>query len=262
MNYQEIELVTDARQVVWLTLNRPEKHNAMSVQMMAEITAAFEEIEQNKKIRAVVIRGSGKTFCAGADLNWMQSNLDKTREQRIAESQRLSILLTAVDKSSKLVIAAINGSSFAGGIGLMCACDIVIGVDSARFALTETRLGLVPANISTYVLRRIGPANTRRVALNACLFDAETAEKMGFLDRVVAADELDQAVEAELRQALDCAPQAISKAKHMLAALEMGGLENVDDYLIGQLADTWEGDEAQQGIRAFFAKQAPPWKVE
>jgi len=262
MNYQEIKFTTDARQVVWLTLNRPEKHNAMSVQMMAEITAAFEEIEQKEKIRAVVIRGSGKTFCAGADLNWMQSNLDKTREQRIAESQRLSSLLTAVDKSSKLVIAAINGSSFAGGIGLMCACDIVIGVDSARFALTETRLGLVPANISTYVLRKIGPAHTRRVALNACLFDAETAEKMGFLDRVVAADELDQAVEIELKQALDCAPQAISKAKHMLAALEMGGIENVDDYLIGQLADTWEGDEAQQGIRAFFAKQAPPWKVE
>ncbi len=262
MKYEQIKLNIDTKQIAWLSLNRPEKHNAMSVLMMAEITAAFEEFERNKKIRAVVIRASGKTFCAGADLKWMQANLDKTREQRITESKRLSMLLTAVDQSSKLVIAAVNGSSFAGGIGLMCACDIVIGVESARFALTETRLGLVPANITPYVLRKIGPANTRRVALNACLFDAQTAEKLGFLDRLVAPDELDHAVNTELKQALDCAPLAISKTKQMLARLQKGGVDDIEGYLIGQLADAWEGDEAQQGIRAFFAKQAPPWKVE
>jgi len=262
MNYEEISFRVDEKKIARITLNRPGKHNAMSVLMMSEITAVFDEIERNKEIRAVVMRGAGKSFCAGADLKWMQSNLDKTREQRIAESQRLSVLLTTIDQSSKLVIAALNGSSFAGGIGLMCACDIVISVDTARFALTETRLGLVPANITPYVLRKIGPANTRRVVLNACMFDASTAEKMGFVDVVVSADELDNAIDNELTQVLSCAPQAIARTKQMLAALDKGEVDNIEDYLIGQLADAWEGNEAQQGIRAFFAKQPPPWKVE
>ena len=262
MNYEEIKLELGANQVARLTLNRPERHNAMSVLMMSEITAAFEEIEKNESIRAIVINGSGKSFCAGADLKWMQSNLNATREQRIAESKRLSVLLSSVDQSSKLVIAALNGSSFAGGIGLMCACDIVISVDSARFALTETRLGLVPANITPYVLRKIGPANTRRVALNACMFEADMAEKLGFVDKVVVADELDQAVELELKQTLNCAPEAIARTKQMLAQLDEANLDDSQSYLIEQLADAWDGDEAQQGIRAFFAKQPPPWKVE
>jgi len=261
MNYDEITLLVDEKNIARITLNRPEKHNAMSVSMMTEITNAFSEIERNKEIRAVVISGTGKSFCAGADLKWMQSNLDKTREQRVAESKRLSVLLSAVDQSSKLVIAALNGSSFAGGVGLMCACDIVISVDTACFALTETRLGLVPANITPYVLRKIGPAKTRRVALNACMFDAGEAEKMGFVDRVVLADGLDEAVDNELIQALSCAPQAIARAKHMLARLSKGDISNPEDYLNEQLADAWEGDEAQQGIRAFFAKHPPPWKV-
>lgn len=262
MNYEEISLRVDANKVARLTLNRPEKHNAMSVLMMSEITTAFKQIEQDESIRAVVISGAGKTFCAGADLKWMQSNLDKTRKQRTTESRRLSILLTAIDQSSKLVIAALNGSSFAGGIGLMCACDIVIGVDSGKFALTETRLGLVPANITPYVLRKIGPAKTRRVVLNACMFDANAAEKLGFLDEVVAAEGLDEAVDRELQQALACAPEAIARTKQMLARLSKGDLDDPEEYLIGQLADAWDGDEAQQGIRAFFAKQPPPWKVE
>ena len=262
MKYEEIKLELDVNQIARLTLNRPEKHNAMSVLMMTEISAAFKEIEQDESIRAVVICGSGKSFCAGADLKWMESNLDRTREQRIAESKRLSILLSSVDQSSKLVIAALNGSSFAGGIGLMCVCDIVISVDSARFALTETRLGLVPANITPYVLRKIGPAKTRRVALNACMFDADTAGSLGLLDKVVTADELDHAVELELKQVLNCAPGAVARTKQMLARLDRDDLDEPQSYLIEQLADAWDGDEAQQGIRAFFAKQPPPWKVE
>ena len=262
MNYEEITFHVDANRVARLTLNRPEKHNAMSVLMMTEIIAAFKEIGQNELIRAVVISGEGKTFCAGADLTWMQSNLDKTREQRMKESRRLSLLLQAIDHSPKLIIAALNGSSFAGGIGLMCACDIVIGVNSAKFALTETRLGLVPANITPYVLRKIGSAKTRRVVLNACVFDANAAEKLGLLDEVVTAETLNEAVDRELQEALACAPEAIARTKQMLARLGKGDLENPDEYLIGQLADAWDGDEAQQGIRAFFAKQSPPWKVE
>ncbi len=262
MNYQEITLEIDRNSIAWVTLNRPEKHNALNTAMMTELVDAFELIAQDVAIRAVVLGGSGKSFCAGADLGWMQSNLDKPRADRISESRRLAQMLSAIDQSPKLVIGAINGPAYGGGIGLIAACDIAIAVESAQFALTEVRLGLLPANIAPYVLRKMGYSNTRRAALNAHPMNAETAHQLGLLDVVVDADQLQGALDAELTQTLVCAPNAIAKTKQLLADLNAGAIVDTESHVIEQLADAWEHEEAQEGIKAFFAKQPAPWRSD
>ena len=262
MNFRTIQFEIDEDMVVRVTLNAPEKHNALNPDMMHELVAVFESIGANEAVRAVVLTGEGVSFCAGADLKWMQSNLDKPRTERIVESQVLSVLFERIDQCPKLVIARVNGAAYGGGIGLIAACDIAIGVKSACFALTEVKLGLVPANIAPYVLRKIGVANLRRTALNGTRFDGIQAHSLGLLDVVVSADELNKSVASELKLALEAAPGAISRTKQMLAELHSGELQNSAGHLIEILADTWEGDEAQSGIRAFFDKKPPPWKPE
>lgn len=259
MKYRTIEFKLDRDDIAHITLNQPEKHNALSPQMMGELIAAFTEVANAVAIRAVILSGAGRSFCAGGDLKWMQDNLDKTRPQRIAESRVLGDLFEVIDRCPKLVIGRINGPAYGGGIGLISVCDIAIGASSGLFALTEVKLGLVPANIAPYVLRKIGPANMRRTALNAMRFDAHEALRLNLLDQVVSPDALDDAVEREKQLALTAAPGAIASTKKMLAELASEKREDPADYLIEMLADTWEGEEAQAGIRAFFAREKPPW---
>lgn len=262
MNFRTIQFEIDEDMVARVTLNVPDKHNALNPDLMRELVAVFESIGANEAVRAVVLTGAGVSFCAGADLKWMQSNLHKSRAERIAESQVLAVLFESIDQCPKLVIARVNGAAYGGGIGLISACDIAIGVKTASFALTEVKLGLVPANIAPYVLRKIGVANLRRTALNATRYDGNQAHSLGLLDVVVSADELNKSVDSELKLALEAAPGAISRTKQMLADLHSGEMLISADHLIEVLADTWEGDEAQSGIRAFFDKKPPPWKPE
>ena len=171
MTYEHVKLEIDERNVATLTLNREDKHNAMGTQMMREIQQACGEINANDAIRAVVLTGAGeKSFSAGADLGWMKANFEKNREERIAESGQLAETLEALNTVNKVTIARINGQAYAGAVGLICVCDIAIAVQSARFSLTETRLVLTPANISPYVISRLGVANSRRILMNAHFF--------------------------------------------------------------------------------------------
>lgn len=259
-DYQDITLEIDSRNVAWMTLNREGKHNAISSMMMKEITLACRELNTMAPVRAVVLTGAGqKSFSAGADLGWMRENFQCNREQRIAESALLADMLEALDTLDKITIARVNGQAYAGGIGLIAVCDIAISVDSARFALTETRLGLTPANISPYLIARLGVANARRILIHAHTFNAQEARQLGLVHRVVSNDELDQAVEEELTSCLACAPGAMAMTKRLIANVSRYSHEENKSYVARMLADAWETEEAQAGVSGFFNKQPPPW---
>ena len=260
MNFETIKLDTDERGITTLTLNRPDKHNAMSSEMMQEITDAAKSLNHDDRVRGVILTGAGRSFCAGADLGWMRENFARNREQRIAESEILADMLQALDRLNKPLIAKVNGQAYAGGIGLISVCDIAIGVAEARFSVTEARLGLTPANISTYLIGRIGVRNARRTFLNAHFFNGEEAASLGLLDKVVPSDELDDAVATEIKELLDCAPGAVAMTKSLIRYVSTHSPAETRDHTSALLADCWEGDEAQSGIQAFFNKQPAPWK--
>jgi len=170
MSYQTILIESDERGVAYLTLNQPETHNALSPLMISELTTAATELGHDETIRVVVLTGAGKSFCAGGDLGWMREQFEASRKTRISEAMKLARMLRDLNELPKPLIGKIQGQAFGGGIGMMAVCDVAIGVEEARFALTETRLGLIPATISPYVLARMGEGKARRVFMSGKQF--------------------------------------------------------------------------------------------
>lgn len=257
--YETIRLERDARGVVHLWLARAEKHNALGAQMIGEITRAIAELGADDTVRVVVLAAEGASFCAGGDLKWMQANIAASPEERAASARTLAEMLAALDTCPKPVIGRIHGNAFGGGIGMMSVCDVAVGGPQARFGLTETRLGLTPATISPYVVARMGAAKARRVFMSARLFGAEEARDLGLLARVVAPEELDAAVEAEVVPYLACAPGAVADAKALVRMLAGGDKSHIQDATIAALVARWESPEAVEGISAFFEKRKPGW---
>ncbi|MCX7172068.1 MAG: enoyl-CoA hydratase-related protein [Proteobacteria bacterium] len=216
-NYQTLTLSVDPRGIAYLTLARPQVHNALDAQLIAELRAAVTWLESQRGVRAVVLSGQGKSFCAGGDLGWMRENMDKSRARRVAETTELALMLRAMNELPMPLIGRINGPAYGGGVGMISVCDIAIGVATASFALTEVRLGLLPANIAPYVVARIGEANARRCMLTARRITAAEAKSSGLLNEVVDAAELDAAVERELADLLQCAPGAVTATKRLIA---------------------------------------------
>jgi methylglutaconyl-CoA hydratase len=254
-----ISIATDARGVATLTLARPEKHNALSAAMIAELRAAAAALDADAAVRVVVLAGAGRSFCAGGDLGWMRAQFEATREGRIAEARGLAAMLGALNTLGKPLIGRVHGPAYGGGVGLMAVCDAVVAAQGTRFALTETRLGLIPATIAPYVLARMGEGRARAVFMSARVFDAEEARALGLVNRVVAADALDDAVEAEVAPYLAAAPAAVAAAKRLARSLGPRIDEAVIEASVERLADTWETAEAQEGIAAFFDRRPPPW---
>ncbi len=259
MNFTTISLETDPRGVATLTLNRPEKHNALSAPMIAELSVAAAQLAADDAVRVVVLTGAGDSFCAGGDLAWMQTQIAADAATRGAEAGKLAAMLGALNTLPKPLIGRIQGPAYGGGIGMMSVCDVAIGADSARFGLTETRLGLIPATIGPYVLARMGEAMARRVFMSARLFSAAEAVTLGLLARAVAPGDLDAAVEAEVKPYLACAPGAVAAAKALTLALGSGITAAQIDHSIGQLVARWESDETAEGIAAFFGKRKATW---
>ncbi|MDO6732504.1 crotonase/enoyl-CoA hydratase family protein [Marinovum sp. 2_MG-2023] len=257
--YQTLKIESDARGVATLWLARSEKHNAMSAEMLDELVHAAQTLGADDTVRVVVLAAEGKTFCAGGDLAWMRAQFDMDSDTRRRESAKLSIMLQALDRLPKPVIGRVQGNAFGGGMGLMSVCDVVIAAQGLRFGFTETRLGLIPANIGPFVLRRMGAAMARRVFMSARLFDSEEAVTLGLVAKAVQADELDQAVEDQILPYLSCAPGAVGEAKALIQALGGGVGQSDMDLAIDALANRWNTDEAQEGISAFFDKRPPQW---
>ncbi|WP_209425854.1 crotonase/enoyl-CoA hydratase family protein [Pararhodobacter sp. SW119] len=260
MSYETILIERDDRGVARMVLNRPEKHNAMSARMIVELREAAAELAADDRVRAVVLTGAGESFCAGGDLAWMQAQMAADAATRGDEAGKLAAALGALNRLPKPLIGRVQGQAFGGGMGLISVCDVAIGVTGAKLGFTETRLGLIPATIGPYVLARMGEAMARRVFMSARLFDAEEGVRLGLLARAVGPDELDAAIEAEVRPYLSCAPGAVASAKAL--AQRLGGRIGADDvdHSIAQLVERWESDEAHEGIEAFFARRKPSWQ--
>ncbi|QFS82165.1 1,4-Dihydroxy-2-naphthoyl-CoA synthase [Roseivivax sp. THAF40] len=250
----------DDRGVATLWLARPEKHNALSAQMMTELEAEAQALAADPECRVVILAGEGPTFCAGGDLAWMRAQRGMDAETRKRESRRIATALGALANLPQPLIGRIHANAFGGGVGLASVCDVAIGVSGAKMGLTETRLGLLPANIGPYVVARMGAARAREVFMNARIFDAEEAVRLNLLTRAVPPEALDDAVEAEVAPYLDCAPGAVAAAKALLGDLagRVGSAEV--DAAIDALALRWETDEAQEGLDAFFEKRKPRWR--
>jgi methylglutaconyl-CoA hydratase len=254
-----IRVTVDARGVAALWLARPDKHNALDAAMMDGLTAAAARLAADPAVRVVVLRAEGPTFCAGGDLGWMQAQRGADAAGRRAEALRLAGMLRVLNDLPKPLVGRVQGNAFGGGIGMMSVCDVCIGAAGARFGLTETRLGLIPATIAPYVLARMGEAMARRVFMSARLFDAAEAVTLGLLARAVPEADLDAAVEAEVVPYLACAPGAVAEAKALTRrfglAIDAAAIEDT----AAALARRWESAEAAEGIAAFFDRRKPSW---
>jgi methylglutaconyl-CoA hydratase len=255
--YETIHLETDARGVARLVLNRPDKHNALNAAMIREITDAATRLANDNSVRAVVLSANGKSFCAGGDLAWMKEQFDADYPERILAASHLAAMLRCLDELPKLLVAVVQGSAFGGGVGLAAICDIVLAAPEAKFVLTETRLGLIPATIAPFLLCRIGLANIRRFALNACPFGVEEALAAGLVSEIHEQQELGASAERQIDLALACAPGAIADAKQLFRRTAAGAISQ--PATVEALAARWETDEARQGVEAFFLHRRPPW---
>lgn len=259
MSYETIEVGVDQRGVATLTLNLPDKHNALAPGMIRELHDAASMLAADDAVRVVVLTGAGKSFCAGGDLGWMREQFAAAREDRIAEARKLAAMLGALNTLPKPLVGRINGQAYGGGMGMLSVCDVAVSVNTARFGFTEARLGLIPATISPYVLARMGEGMARRVFMSARLFTADEARALGLVARVVEADDLESAVEAEVAPYLGCAPGAVADSKRLTRLMGLQISEEIIETTIAALADSWDKAEAHEGISAFFDKRKPNW---
>lgn len=245
--------------VATLTLNREDKHNAFDDAIIAELTAKLGQADADPQVRAVVLAAVGKTFSAGGDLAWMRSMAHYSEKQNLEDALKLAELMETLDGLSKPTIARVNGPAYGGGVGLVACCDIAIAIPSAKFALTEVRLGLVPSVISPYVIAAIGAREARRYFLTAEAIDAEDALRIGLIHQLVTPDILDETVGMVVNALLKAGPEASRCAKRLVA--EQSGAEGRADkrrtaQLIAQLRVSPEG---QEGLSAFLEKRNPNW---
>jgi methylglutaconyl-CoA hydratase len=256
---ETLRFTWDDTGIATLTLNAPEKHNALSPAMIAELSAMAARINADPAIRVAILAGEGASFCAGGDLGWMRQQMTATRGQRMAEARKLAEMLYALNTLEKPLIGRVHGNAFGGGVGMIAVCDVAIAAEGAKLGLTETKLGLIPATISPYVLARMGEGRARRVFMSARLFEAREAAELGLLAKVVPAEDLDAAVMAEAKPYLSTAPGAVAASKALARAMGPRIDAQVIDDTIRRLADTWENPEAMEGVSAFFEKRKAHW---
>lgn len=260
MAYNTITLDIDARGVAYLTLNRPDKHHALNAEMIAELHKAIDVLQDTSQAHLVVIGANGPHFCAGGDLRWMQAQISADEQTKRHEASKLSAMLSALDSLSKPVIGRIQGNAYGGGLGLMCACDINVAADTARFALTETRLGLIPATIGPFVFRKLGWGHTREIFMTGSPIDSARALQIGLVSYGVAASDLDSVIDREIDAALKAGPGAMAAAKALLRQFsQQPDWQTQNDIAIDALIECWNSAETKQGIEAFFNKQPAPW---
>jgi methylglutaconyl-CoA hydratase len=260
MTHDTVSITRDDRGVATLWLDREEKHNALSAERIREMHDAADQLAADDSVRVVILAAKGKTFCAGGDLGWMRDQFDATPETRAKEAGALAHMLQAINLMPKPVIGRVQGNAFGGGVGMAAVCDVAIGTTDVTMALTETKLGLIPATIGPYVAARMGEARARRVFMSGRPFKGPEAVDLGLLARAVAPEDLDDAIEAEVAPYLQTAPAAVARAKALLRHLGPPITTEVIDHSIGELVACWEGSEAPEGIGAFFAKTKPSWQ--
>ncbi len=254
-----IAIEKDERGVAILALMREEKHNAMSAEMLAELTQAAAELGADDSVRAVVLTGTGTSFCAGGDLDWMKAQMNASRAERMEGAWALANMLRALNEMPKPLIGRVQGHAFGGGVGLISVCDVAIAAEGAKLGLTEVRLGLIPATISPYVIAHMGEAMARRVFMSGRVFESAEAKALGLVAKSVIPEHLDLAIEAEIKPYLSAAPSAVAAAKKLVRSFGPVIDDAVIERTVEALADIWETPAAMEGISAFFEKRKPVW---
>lgn len=243
-----------------LTLNRPDVHNAFDQKLITELTTALRRLDRDPGVRAVVLAGSGKSFCAGADLNWMREMAAYSRAQNLADANALARMLATLNRMSKPTIARVHGPAYGGGVGLVACCDIALGTPEATFALSEGRLGLIPATISPYVVEAIGARAARRYFLTGERFGADEAHRLGLLHEVAALSGLDARINDILGALLITGPGAQAECKDLIRAVAS---RRIDAGLIAdtarRIARVRASPEAKEGMAAFLGKRKASW---
>ncbi len=247
----------DARGVATLTLNRPAVHNAFNDEVIARLDQAFARLGADLRVRVIVLRGSGRSFCAGADLNWMKSMVGYSEAENVADSSRLADMLYRIHSCPKPTLARVHGAAIAGGVGLVSACDIAVAAREAKFGITEVKLGLLPANIALYLVPCIGARAMRRYALTGEIFDAAEARQMGLVHETVPAVELDAAVDRIVSALLAAGPRAVVECKKLIGDVAAAGAvtEELRRDTAKRLAAVRVGPEAQSRMQAFLGQR-------
>jgi len=257
-SYSTLELEREGKTLL-LWLARPEKRNSFDAQLLKDLAQAFTEIGQDPSVRVLVVSGRGQSFCAGADLSWMRQVVDYTFAENRRDSQAIADAFQALYSMKKPTIAAVNGAAIGGGMGFLGACDIVVASQAAVFSLSEVRLGLVPACISPFLLRRAPAGALRRYMLSGERFDAATALRLGLVDEVVPAEGLMAKAKSIAASLAEAAPGAQAVVKELLERVPGQSLDQALDYAVDAIAKLRAGAEAQKGMRSFLEKKPCAW---
>jgi len=252
-------LVERQGDVLRLTLNRPEVRNAFDEGMIAAMTAAAASAAADETLRAVVLTGAGKAFCSGADLAWMAKAIAYTHRENLSDAEDLARMLERLDTLPLPVVGRVHGAALGGGVGLIAICDVVIAADDSVFALSEVKLGIIPAVISPYVIRKIGVSASRELFLTGSRFGAARAHEIGLVHEVVPAAELDAAVERRLRDVMEAGPKALAAAKALIREIAGEHPNDVIGFTTNSIAAQRVSVEGQEGMRAFLEKRKPGW---
>jgi methylglutaconyl-CoA hydratase len=254
------KLQIDTRGVATITMDRPLIHNAFNDEMINDLIGCFKELELNNEIRVVVLTGAGKSFSAGADLNWMKKMKDYSFEENLTDSQNLAELFTVINKFKRPVIARMNGAALGGGAGLVACCDYVIAIDTALIGFTEVRLGLVPAVISPFVIAKIGESHARATFLSGSRFDTLKALRIGLIHQISSFDKLDEDLEVVIKEFLMAAPEASMMAKKLIAdVLATSSSESARDYTCNTISKIRTSSEGQEGMSSLLENRKASW---
>jgi methylglutaconyl-CoA hydratase len=262
MHYALLNTDVDDRGVASICFARPEVHNAFDDRLISEMVHALEQFENDDAVRFVVLSGKGKSFCAGADLNWMKAMKDYSEEENIADSMRMAHMYAALRRFKKPLIAIVQGAVLGGGAGFVAVCDFVLAADTAKFGFTEARLGLVPAVISPYVIEKIGLSAARAYFTSGMMFDAQDAKNMGLVHKVVPAGELAQAGKNLVDEFLKSGPQASCRAKSLITEVMHFTGEDQEarmKHTVHAIASIRVSDEGQEGMDALLNGRKPKW---
>jgi methylglutaconyl-CoA hydratase len=253
---------TDEGPVANVTLARPDSHNALNAELIDELTRCFEEISDDDRVRAVVLAGEGRSFCAGADIGYMRETAGLSYDENLEDARRLAMMFWTIDECPKPVVAKVQGAAMGGGAGLAAVADLTVADAEARFAFSEVWLGIAPATIAPFVVRKIGVSHARSLFVTGERFGAERAREIGLVHRVVSKDGLDKAVEEKVGELLQGGPVAQATLKGLLRRLETTEPMEAPGLTARVISELRTGEEGQEGLAAFLEKREPRWRRE
>ncbi len=243
-----------------VALNRTEVRNALNADLTQDLTKCFEELSDNENVRVVVLMGEGSIFCAGADVGYMRDAANFSYDENLEDARRLAAMFRAVDECMKPVVAVVRGAAIGGGAGLVAAADVVVADEGAKFAFSEVLLGIAPATIAPFVVRKIGYSQARALFLSGERFDATKARDIGLIHEVATSDGLDAAVDKAVKRLLRGGPEAQAAVKMLLREIETVEPLDATALMSGVISSLRTGDEGQEGLAAFLEKREPSWR--